>query len=87
MGLWALIIGLRWQFGREKSADVDRARGAVRWLASLAAERGDVVAVTHGAVRRIIADAFLADGWRVVHPPKRKWAHWSVWEITRELSP
>ncbi len=81
MPLWALLIGLRWQYGAKNETELHRARDAARLLASLAAEHGDVVAVTHGAVRRSIADALVADGWRVIYPPKRKWAPWSAWEV------
>jgi len=87
MPLWALVIGLRFTYGTHKAEELNRARDAARWLAALAAEHGDVVAVTHGAMRRYLAEAFVADGWRAVYPRKRKWAAWSVWQIVRPVSP
>ncbi len=83
MALWAVIVGMHFHYGATKREELTRAREAARWLASLSPQHGDVIAVTHGAVRRYIADAFVADGWRVVYPRKKKWAPWSAWEIVR----
>jgi broad specificity phosphatase PhoE len=85
--LWSLVIGARWAWGdwrRHPHATAERVRAtaAARWLAAL--EHSRVIAVTHGAVRRYIADAFLADGWVVKYPPRRKWAPWSVWVVERQ---
>jgi broad specificity phosphatase PhoE len=82
MRIWALAIGLRMALGAVPG-ERERAGEAARWLASLTAEHRTVLAVTHGAVRRYIADALLADGWTCRYPRKQKWAHWSAWELTR----
>ncbi|MFP5246887.1 MAG: hypothetical protein ACLGH0_09350 [Thermoanaerobaculia bacterium] len=79
MSLWGLVVGLRWKFGARHG--LERAREAARWLASLAEEHGTVVAVTHGAMRRLIADALVEDGWTCAYPEKRKWATWSAWTL------
>lgn len=82
MRVWALVVGLRWALV-PVAGERERAAEAARWLALLAAQQGDVVAITHGAVRKLIANALLADGWTCRHPRRGKWTHWSVWELTR----
>lgn len=86
--LWALVVGVRWAWGRRRSDpafadDIARADEAAAWLESLANEHGTVIAVTHGAVRRYLADALAARGWIVTLPRKRTWAPWSAWSATR----
>lgn len=85
--LWGPLIGFRWAYGRWRSDPecipaAERASAAAAWVARLAGEHGQVVAVTHGAFRRLIADALLATGWACAYPKKGKWATWSVWEVS-----
>jgi broad specificity phosphatase PhoE len=81
MRVWALAIGLRMALGAVPG-ERERAADAARWLVSLAAQHGTVLAVTHGAVRRYIADALIADGWNCRYPRRQKWSHWGAWELT-----
>lgn len=79
--LWGPIIGLRWKRSRVKP-DAKRGGEAAAWLASLAREHGTVAAITHGAIRRTIADALLADQWTCALPKRDAWREWSVWDVT-----
>jgi len=79
--LWGPLIGLRWKRSRPKP-DAKRGGEAAAWLASLAREHGTVAAITHGAIRRTIADALIADGWSCSLPKRNSWREWSVWEVT-----
>jgi broad specificity phosphatase PhoE len=85
--IWGPLIGFRWAYGRWRSEpacapDCERAEAAAAWLAGVAEERGPVLAVTHGAMRRLIADALLASGWACAYPKKGRWSTWSAWELT-----
>ena len=82
---WALAIGLgtAWRTLRGQPAHeaiVTQARSAAAWLASLAEERGTVLAVTHGALRGHLAAALRERGWSA--PSSRSIRHWSAWELT-----
>jgi broad specificity phosphatase PhoE len=69
-----------WPGAEARAAVVARAGEAAAWLAGLATRDGAVIAVTHGAVRPVIAAALHASGWR-----GRAWgryAPWSAWEFT-----
>ena len=85
--LWGLMVGFVWlrdmrrpDAGSHAEARA-RAREAARWLATLASRDGPVIAVTHGAFRRYVADALEADGWRRT-AARRRWHLWSAWELT-----
>lgn len=78
--LWGPLIGLRWVRSNPKP-DAKRGGEAAMWLASLAREHGTVAAITHGAIRRVIADALIADGWSCAVPKKQSWREWSAWEL------
>ena len=78
---WALTFGVVWLFRRTHAtpAEHERARAAAEWLASLAHERGEVVAVTHATFRGVLAKALAAHGWEGAG--KRGSHHWSVWTL------
>ena len=85
---WAVVTGAQWWRDRTRdrpespSPARTRAAEASRWLASLAESDGSVLAVTHSAFRRYLADALVADGW-VPAPEKRPGQMWSAWEFVR----
>ena len=89
LGAWALAIGLgtAWRALRRDpshAAFATQARSAAAWLASLAEERGSVLAVTHGALRGHLAAALRERGWSA--PSSRSVRHWSAWELTAGTS-
>ena len=81
MAGWALVFGVQWL--RRKLAtpeDEQRARAAADWLIDLAA--GDLVVVTHGSFRLLLAREFESRGWVLVLPRRRS-SHWSAWAMKR----
>jgi broad specificity phosphatase PhoE len=89
---WGLVIGLHWMMksraalvSKEKPVR-ERGRDAARWLTALAMEHESVIAVTHGAFRRFLADALVANGWAPT-PGRQRFHHWSAWEFKREARP
>jgi hypothetical protein len=87
MRVWSIAIGVLWIWRMRRGdatlrAELDRAHEAAKWLIALAGEHETIVAVTHGAVRRSVANALLAEGWTCVYPRKKRWAEWSAWELS-----
>ena len=87
MRVWSIAIGVLWIWRMRRGdatlrAELERAREAAKWLIALAQEQETVLAVTHGAVRRYLANALLAEGWTCVYPRRNKWAEWSAWELS-----
>lgn len=85
LGAWALAIGLDSLWGtirgdRASREGLDRAKEAADWLASLAAEQGSVLAVTHGSFRRLVAARLMTIGWRP-EGDRRSIRHWSAWSF------
>lgn len=92
VGCWIVISRLSWMMGVvEPRPGAESFRGAVTrasecadWLAALAAERGDVLALTHGGFRRLLAPALHKRGWR-----GRAWKlsspNWSAWTFEKAL--
>jgi broad specificity phosphatase PhoE len=89
---WGLVIGLHWMMKSRAALVVkekpvrERGRDAARWLTDLATTHDSVIAVTHGAFRRFLADALVANGWTPT-PGKQRFHHWSAWEFKREGRP
>ena len=88
LSVWGSLIGLAWMrdlaTGRDELHGPARARAAeaAAWLSALAAQRGNVMAVTHGAFRRYLFDTLRESGWRA-SAARRTWRHWSAWELER----
>lgn len=78
---WILVIGAKAAMGT-LSVELERAAAAARWLSETASDRGSVVALTHGSVRRLIADELLKLGWSAAKG-RRGIHHWSAWAFTR----
>jgi broad specificity phosphatase PhoE len=78
---WVLLIGAKAAF-RGIPEEFERGRAAAEWLSEMAAERGPIVALTHGSVRRLIATELLALGWSAAKG-RRGFHHWSAWAFTR----
>jgi broad specificity phosphatase PhoE len=87
---WIALSRLAWILGARGTesfpAAIARARAAADWLTELAAARGDVVAVTHGGFRRLLAAVLRGRGWR-----GRAWlassSWWSAWRFEAPDSP
>jgi broad specificity phosphatase PhoE len=84
LGAWGLLISIDWGYRIVRgaaAAEADRARAAAaaEWLAGLAADGSTVLAVTHGAFRRMVARQLLALGWRSTdrRGGYRPWSAWS----------
>lgn len=82
---WDAISFAQWSYRLTVGADHDfvrRADLAADWLVGRAANGENVVAVTHGAFRRIVARRLEARGW---HADGRRlgYANWSVWSFIR----
>ena len=87
LAAWALCVGVRGAarlLARVPAPAPALAQGAAAaaWLAALAGRHAHVVAVTHANVRRYVALALAADGWRRT-PGGGRVAHWSAWTFTR----
>jgi broad specificity phosphatase PhoE len=87
MRVWSIAIGVLWIWRMRRGdptlrAELERAREAAKWLIALAAEHETVLAITHGAVRRYVANALLGQGWTCLDPRRKKWAEWSAWELS-----
>jgi broad specificity phosphatase PhoE len=86
LGAWALAIGVEWLLGtarggRTPQETLDRAAAAAEWLVGLAAEQGSVLAVTHGAFRRLVAARLASLGWRA-SGGRRSLRNWSAWGLS-----
>jgi transcriptional regulator GlxA family with amidase domain len=87
LGVWGLLISLGWGYRIVRGVDAseaERARAAAgaKWLAEIAAEGSTVVAVTHGAFRRMIAKQLLALGWTSAGRTGG-YRPWSAWSFAR----
>jgi broad specificity phosphatase PhoE len=85
--VWAVCIHLHWLV-RERRGEIaapserQRAADAVALLDDASREAGTVVAVTHGAFRRLLALQLVAAGWRA----ERRvggYQNWSSWPFRR----
>ena len=85
LALWALTFGIRWLIHRSHATpeEESRAREAAAWLEGLAKD-GDVVAVTHGVFRSLVAKQLVANGWVAGKRPRSH--HWSAWELGTRTS-
>jgi broad specificity phosphatase PhoE len=63
-------------------AELERAAQAVALLDDAAREATSVVAVTHGAFRRLLAMRLVATGWRA-EPRVGGFRNWSWWPFRR----
>ncbi len=84
---WSLVIGARWSHGRRRGeipSDELRARvhDAAAMLAGHAGSDRTVMAVTHGTIRTLIAEALAAAGWSR-EPGGERYAYWGVWAMRR----
>ena len=85
---WALAIHLHWgrqiAAGSEASApELERAATAAAWLAQTVGAGEIGIVVTHGAFRRLLAQALAKRGWRAA-PGLRRYYPWSTWVYERE---
>ena len=82
---WDAYSHAQWSYRlltKRDHAFARRADAAADWLEQRAREASTVLVVTHGGVRRLIADRLSARGWRRT-PDKRSYANWSTWEVHR----
>jgi broad specificity phosphatase PhoE len=91
--LWAMLIHLQWGIDIARSRDAspeaaERARRAAAWCqdACASAPGGDLVVVTHGVFRRLLARELRTRGWRTAGG-WRDYSHWSVWAFTPPPNP
>jgi len=83
---WDALIHLAWSYriarGRDRNVEHDaQAREAGQWLGQLAEDGSHVFAVTHGVIRRSIAQQLHALGWRA-YGGRQRYHPWSAWEFT-----
>lgn len=83
---WALATGARVAYGRLRGARPAgearrQAEAAAAWLGELAAAHDSVLAVTHGAVRGLIAAVLREGGWTLTTMAGGRYAHWSAWTL------
>jgi broad specificity phosphatase PhoE len=88
---WALAIGVEWlrgaaPGGRAPEPTIARAADAAELLATLARERGCVVAVTHGDFRRYVAARLERSGWSPT-AGRRSYRNWSAWACAAPARP
>jgi broad specificity phosphatase PhoE len=82
---WDALSFAQWSYRLFVDAEhefVRRADAASDWLVERAASAANVVAVTHGGFRRIVACRLETRGW---HAAERQLGHanWSAWSFTR----
>jgi broad specificity phosphatase PhoE len=86
-GAWGLLISAAWFFriarGTDMS-DVERARtsAAVDWLIEMVDANSTLLAVTHGAFRRMLAKEITARGWTCAER-QGGYRNWSAWTFIR----
>ena len=83
---WDALSHAQWSFrlrAKREHEFVRRADAAADWLEQHARQTSTVFVITHGGVRRLIADRLTARGWRHAHE-KRSYANWSTWELYRD---
>ena len=83
--VWDLFSHLQWSYrllARTDHQYVQRAIAAAEWLEERTRTAQTVVAVTHGAFRRILAARLATLGWRATRARPR-YEHWSVWAFER----
>jgi broad specificity phosphatase PhoE len=84
---WGLLVYGQWKLSERRGEPfpepvLRQAADAAAWLESLAGDGRSVVAVTHGAVRTLVARELERRGW-APGPAKRRFSHWSGWELER----
>lgn len=87
LGVWGVCIYLHWLMRERRGeiaapAELERAAQAVALLDDAAREATSVVAVTHGAFRRLLAMRLVATGWRA-EPRVGGFRNWSWWPFRR----
>jgi broad specificity phosphatase PhoE len=83
---WDAISYMQWSYRLRRNFPHDamtRASDAAEWLVHRTADRGTLVAVTHGGFRRLIANRLEARGWRA-GPERRSYENWSVWSYLHD---
>jgi broad specificity phosphatase PhoE len=81
MVIWDTYTFLQWSYRLLREADhenVRRARAATDWLLERASDSSTVLAITHGAFRRLLDASLVARGWRRA-PGKQSYENWSTW--------
>lgn len=81
---WEFFCFAQWSYRLARGADhalVQRAQSATDWLLDRAADSKSVVAVTHGAFRRIIRNRLEARGW-TSEDSRMGHANWSAWSFS-----
>jgi broad specificity phosphatase PhoE len=87
VAIWEAAVHAQWGarivLGVEATpAERSRANDCAAWLAALSGDEHDVLAVTHGVFRRLLARALVESNWRLVRRT-RGYSPWSVWELGR----
>lgn len=59
----------------------ERVRAAAEWLMDLSLRHGEVIALTHGSFRSLLARELAMRGWVSV-TPRRRSSHWSAWSFS-----
>jgi broad specificity phosphatase PhoE len=81
---WESLIHVAWGYrivlNRDHEHDA-QASDAGSWLRQLASDGSPVFAVTHGVIRRSIAQQLVAHGWRT-YGARQRYHPWSAWEFT-----
>jgi broad specificity phosphatase PhoE len=85
LGLWGMLIHIGWSYRLLRGTDAtpeDRARAAqaAAWLAELVADGSTALAVTHGVIRRLIAQQLVVLGWMSAGR-RGGYRHWSAWSF------
>jgi len=68
LGLWGLLISVAWFYRIARGtymSDAERARtsAAADWLVGMSHAKSTLLAVTHGAFRRMLARELTTRGW------------------------
>jgi len=74
---WALTYAFR---ALATADEKERVRAAAEWLIELPLRQGEVIALTHGSFRSLLARELARRGWMPV-TPRRRSSHWSAWSF------
>jgi broad specificity phosphatase PhoE len=83
LGLWSMLISVAWFYRIARGTDMtdaERARtsAAADWLVGMADRKSTLLAVTHGAFRRMLARELTTRGWRCAER-LGGYRNWSAW--------
>lgn len=87
LGLWGMLISVAWFYRIARGTDMsdaerERTSAAADWLVGMADAKSTLLAVTHGAFRRMLARDLTTRGWACAER-QGGYRNWSAWTFVR----